>query len=319
MGSLDLPNQTDESDRTRPARDANATRLRAGELPDPGERGRVYEAARAHFSAEPADESGHGAESNQPPDAVGQRGYRDEVPRFLETWAKIDKRWSAIRDPTTALSSDAPESHHKDGGYSSSTELRKETIEVLSEAHETERGLSADAQVVEQENGYGGSLAGFEHRLKGEDRLRDKIVERMEAEPGMTASEALHEVADAVRYTYCFEPENYTSGYHDIKGRFESRGHEMYFSNNYWTNPEYKGINTRWITQEGQRFEIQLHTPDSFHAKHCVTHVAYERIRDPTISDKERGELKDFQKEVSSWIQVPDGAADIPNYRKEGF
>jgi hypothetical protein len=41
--------------------------------------------------------------------------------------------------------------------------------------------------------------------------------------------------------------------------------------------------------------------------------------RDPTISNKERGELKEFQKEVSSWIQVPDGAADIPNYRKEGF
>lgn len=50
-----------------------------------------------------------------------------------------------------------------------------------------------------------------------------------------------------------------------------------------------------------------------------MTHIAYERIRDPTISDKERGELKEFQKEVSSWIQVPDGAADIPNYRKEGF
>jgi hypothetical protein len=93
----------------------------------------------------------------------------------------------------------------------------------------------------------------------------------------------------------------------------------MYFSNNYWTNPEYKGINTRWVIRDGQRFEVQLHTPDSFHAKHQMTHIAYERIRDPTTSDKERGELREFQREVSSWIEVPDGATEIPNYRKEGF
>ena len=26
-----------------------------------------------------------------------------------------------------------------------------------------------------------------------------------------------------------------------------------------------------------------------------------------------------FQREVSSWIQIPDGAADILDYKKEGF
>ena len=45
----------------------------------------------------------------------------------------------------------------------------------------------------------------------------------------------------------------------------------MYYSKNYWADPEYKGINTRWLTAEGQRFEVQFHTPDSFHAKHDVT------------------------------------------------
>src|SRR6516162_11062269 len=64
------------------------------------------------------------------------------------------------------------------------------------------------------------------------------------------------------------------------EGTVESRGHEMYYSKNYWADPEYKGINTRWVTPEGQRFEVQFHTPDSFHAKHQVTHLAYERIRD---------------------------------------
>jgi hypothetical protein len=319
MGSLDLPSQTDEPDRAKPARDASASRPPAGELPDPDERSRVYEATRAYFSAGAADEAGQGAESSQQADAVGQRGYPDEVPRFLEMLAEIEKRWSTMRQPAARLSSDAPGSHHKEGGFSSSAEVHKETIEVVSHVREVERGLSADVQAVEQENGYGGSLAGFEHRFKGEGRLREKVAEKIEAEPGMTASEALHEVADAIRYTYCFEPENYTRGYYDIKERLESRGYEMYLSNNYWTNPEYKGINTRWVIRDGQRFEVQLHTPDSFHAKHHMTHIAYERIRDPTTSDEERGELREFQREVSSWIEVPDGATEIPNYRKEGF
>jgi hypothetical protein len=93
----------------------------------------------------------------------------------------------------------------------------------------------------------------------------------------------------------------------------------MYYCKNWWTNPEYKGINTRWITAEGQRFEVQFHTPESFHAKHHVTHLAYERIRNLAPRRPEVRELHAFQKAVSSWVPVPDGAADIPDYKKDGF
>ena len=54
--------------------------------------------------------------------------------------------------------------------------------------------------------------------------------------------------------------------------RLDSFGHEMYLSKNSWGSQEYKGINTRWVTQEGQRFEVQFHTPESFHAKQNITH-----------------------------------------------
>ena len=103
---------------------------------------------------------------------------------------------------------------------------------------------------------------------RGEDRLKEKIAEQLAAEEDQSAAEVHSRIPDVIRYTYCFKSENYTRGYHDIKDRFESRGHEIYYSKNYWTNPEYKGINTRWVTPEGQRFEVQFHTPDSFHAKH---------------------------------------------------
>jgi hypothetical protein len=113
--------------------------------------------------------------------------------------------------------------------------------------------------------------------------------------------------------------ERYTKGYFDIKERLESLGYEMYQSKNSWDAAEYKGVNTRWVTQEGQCFEVQFHTPESFHAKQCVTHDAYERIRNPLTSAEERRELEVFQCEVSSWIQSPEDADNIPDFKKKGF
>ena len=93
----------------------------------------------------------------------------------------------------------------------------------------------------------------------------------------------------------------------------------MIYSKNHWRDdPEYKGINTRWVTPEGQRFEVQFHTAESFHAKQQVTHKSYERIRNPLTQDEERRELEAFQREVCSWITVPEGVRDIPDYHRKG-
>jgi hypothetical protein len=182
-----------------------------------------------------------------------------------------------------------------------------------------EAGLSADVQRIERENTSGGHLEGFEFRLKGEDRLMEKVAEQVKFEPGIPAREALREIPDAIRYTFCLQPDRYVEGYYDIKARIESSSYEMYYSKNWWGNSEYKGINTRWVTRDGQRYEVQFHTPESFHAKHHVTHDAYERIRSPRTSRAELSELHAFQREVSSSIPVPDGATEIPDYGKEGF
>jgi hypothetical protein len=321
VGSLDLPDQPDEAGQAEKARRGGADRPRHGfrEMSDPDERGRVYDAMRAHCAdPQTTKQAEGGPESGQPPDVTGQRGYRDEVSRFREIWAKHEERWPAMARSAEDRSSDSPRPHDKDGNVPSDQERRAEN-DAVGRVREAEGKLSADMRAIEEENKYGGWLAGFEFRLKGEDRLKEKIAERREGESDKSPTEILRKIADVIRYTYCFQPGDYTRGYYDIKERLESRGHEMYHSRNYWTDPEYKGINTRWVTSDGQRFEVQLHTPDSFHAKHDMTHEAYKRIRNPATSRAERSELHAFQCEVSSRIQVPDGVADIPDYQKEGF
>jgi hypothetical protein len=270
-------------------------------MPDPDERGRAYEATRANISA-PEQPS-----PNRQPEGTGERAYRDEVPRFQEMRAGHEKRWPTAERPAV--------------DRSGNPELHADAADAIVRVREAERRVSEDTQAIEQDNKekYGGWLEGFKHRLKEEESLKEKIAAKLEVERGMTVARALREVGDAIRYTYCFQSESYTRGYYDVKVRFESRGHEMYYSQNHWTDSEYKGINTRWVTPQGQRFEVQFHTPESYHLKEYVTHWAYERIRDSAASDEEREELKAFQREVSSWIRIPDGATDIPDYRKEGF
>jgi hypothetical protein len=125
---------------------------------------------------------------------------------------------------------------------------------------------------------------------------------------------------DAIRFTFCFEAANYWDGYLEIKRRLEACGNKMVYSRNHWRDDlEYKGINTRWIASDGQRYEVQFHTAESFHAKQQVTHRSYERLRNPLTPAQERSELRSLQRDVSSQIIAPKGAANISDYREEGF
>jgi hypothetical protein len=313
MTQMELPSEPEESGRPEQA-NAGIERLspKSRELPDPDERGRVYAATRARAEAEAAEQ----------PQEVSEPGtYWNEVPRFQRMWADHEGRWPKDRQPGATMDEaiDPPGSHRSKGGFDLSQERQAETADAISRVREAESAISADAQTAEKENTCGGWLEGFKFRLKGHDRLQEKVADKLRDQPDSLPADVVQRIPDTIRYTFCLEPIKYTSGYYDIKQRLEEHGYEMYYSKNWWTNSEYKGINTRWVTAEGHRFEVQFHTPESFHAKQDVSHEAYERLRNTLTSKPERRELHLFQQEVSSWIQVPDSATDIPDYKKEGF
>lgn len=231
------------------------------------------------------------------------RYYWTEVPRFLTMWREHVTQWPGVgRDQA---------------GSPLDPELRAKAVESIKIVPDAEPPISGNIERVEAENTNHGWLEGFDFRLKGQDRLMEKIADKLAAEPERAPMDAVREIPDAIRYTFCFDRDVYTQGYWDVKGRLEGCGYEMYHCKNWWTSPEYKGVNTRWITPEGQRFEVQFHTRESFHAKHQVTHQAYERGRSPLTGRAELAEIENFQREVSSWIPVPDRVERIPDYKKE--
>ena len=162
-----------------------------------------------------------------------------EVPSFLSLWRDHVGRWPWIN------------------------RLDNRTInpEQQAAAADSMRGLfQAEPSISDNVRAIGAHdrrswLEGFDFRMKSEGRIMEKVSEALEtSSPDATVREIAQQIPDAIRYTFCLRPDDYTAGCRDIKERLESCGYEMYYSKNSWADPEYKGINTRWVTPEGQRF-----------------------------------------------------------------
>jgi hypothetical protein len=161
----------------------------------------------------------------------------------------------------------------------------------------------------------GRRLAGLEHMLKGEDRLKEKLADELVA-PGLSVKEALAKVSDAVRYTFTYSPQRYADGIRADVARLKAEGFELIKLKNLWGDEQYKGINSQWRRPAtALRFEVQFHTEESLDAKQ-LTHGAYERIR-ATVTLSERAELKNFQRQVNAFLVMPENADEIKDYTEK--
>jgi hypothetical protein len=198
-----------------------------------------------------------------------------------------------------------------------SPERNAEADEQIAAMHSHEKEITETLKRLEQDNAYGGNLAGLEHCLKGEHRIKEKIYDQVSKLAGISIADAAGSVWDGVRYTFEFDRDAYVLGHNDITARLESAGyHLMQRANNWPANPAYKGINTRWLAPGGAKFELQFHTPESLDAKQNRTHEAYDRFRSPTVSAAEGRDLHAYQVYVSAAIPWPPGADAVPDYKE---
>jgi hypothetical protein len=156
-------------------------------------------------------------------------------------------------------------------------------------------------------------LAGLEHMVKGEDRLKEKIADELFGKD-KTVRDALNEVPDAVRFTLSYDHGRYAEGVLADVDRLKAEGFELIKLKNLWPDNQYKGINSQWRRPEtGSRFEMQFHTPESLEAKE-LTHQAYERIRGSDAAPAERREARAFQRQVNALLPTPPGTDRVKNY-----
>jgi hypothetical protein len=238
-----------------------------------------------------------------------------ELSRWM--WTEYRRRWPPEERPPVDRSGDPPGSWRAEGDrfFDRPVNQRIEGACDRVEEREQER-ISPTLRDTESQD-QDRHLIGFEHRLKGSDRIKEKVYDVIE-EFNFSPEEAVSLVPDAIRYTLQYDEARYTQGVRMDIARLKDKGFELDKLKNSWSDEQYKGINSQWIDEDtGQRFEVQFHTRISFEAKQ-LTHGAYERLRTHQADEFEELVLEAFQKKVTAEVPVPLGAADIPDYPKRG-
>jgi hypothetical protein len=245
------------------------------------------------------------------------RSWWQVLPHLKEQWERHQERWPQDQHPPVDRSKDEPGSWRGDNDQYLNAEESMVAGHAMERIRLVEEKVSATLHEIRAEV-PDCELAGLKFRLKGEERFKEKVSDELRSKPDRSIAEITERMPDAIRYTFQLDADRYVEGYWNLRRHLELSGSELVLSRNSWDSPDYKGVNTRWLSPDGQVFEVQFHTPESYQAKQ-LTHTAYERLRTGTAPGAERPELESFQQDVSARIAVPDGAMGIPDYRKKGY
>jgi len=232
-------------------------------------------------------------------------------------WAEYQRRWPPGERTPADKSEDPPGSWRGDGNrvlYPADNARVESACDRIAEREEEKISPALRATESQDPDQH---LIGFDDRLKGRDRIKEKVSAFIN-DLNITPDEAVSLVHDAIRYTFQYKETSYTQGVRTDIERLKERGFELHKLKNSWTDEQYKGINSQWIEPDtGQQFEVQFHTRISFEAKQ-LTHGAYERLRTQQADSFEELVLEAFQKKVTAEVPVPPGVDSIPDYPERG-
>ncbi|MPW25958.1 hypothetical protein GC105_09160 [Alkalibaculum sp. M08DMB] len=144
--------------------------------------------------------------------------------------------------------------------------------------------------------------AGLEYKIKSKESYLRKI--KSNYIPGGTE----YEVKDILRYTYISPSSSLSEKTLSSIVEYNKKVYNTIEIKNYWlddTNP-YNGINTTLTAPNGQKFEMQYHTPESFELKDGKMHDLYEKSR--LIEDRVSPEyikLRNEMFDLSDGLTVP--------------
>jgi len=250
--------------------------------------------------------------------AADRAAWADALPRLRAAWddhkERYPERTRAV--PRTAADGSWTAGEHRRLNPEQNAEATKAHADLADEAGQHILPALRRLEAADPDR----QLAGLEHMVKGEDRLKEKLADAWSGRPGLSAREVLSMIPDAVRSTLTYRSERYADGVLTDIDRLKAEGFELLKLKNLWHADQYKGVNSQWLRPgTGTRFEMQFHTPESLEAKE-LTHEAYERIRsnaalpvDEQDLDEDR-DLENFQRHVNAQVAIPPGTGRIKDF-----
>ncbi len=188
------------------------------------------------------------------------------------------------------------------GIYLGKNKFKFKAEELISRLSKIETKVTQDLKNLAKANG--GKMEGLEFRLKTPESLERKL-----------ASDGINEpMNDVLRYTIIID-DDLAKGTSAILKGLESKGYQtVKIKNTFQKGQIYKGINTNVKTPDGNIFEIQYHTSESFNVKQNINHSLYEEYR---LLDKTSQEAINLEKrmiENSNTIKLPQNINKIKSY-----
>lgn len=156
------------------------------------------------------------------------------------------------------------------------------------------------------------TLKGYKFRLKTEQSYSRKVESTM-LENNISEEQAIKDMNDVIRYTLVSSPKDLVKNFYKTKKLFDADSYKLLRVKNSWTNENmaYKGVNCVFQSPNGEKFEVQFHTPESFSVKQNELHKMYEEQRLLTTSAARRAELENMMLEISKTLEVPKDIEEI--------
>ncbi len=186
------------------------------------------------------------------------------------------------------------------GGGISALTPGKAAQQVYEKATRLEPQITKQVQDLATANGA--ELIGLKNRLKTVESLERKIGDKARDEFGGDNEAAAADIGDSIRYTMQLDEQNYAGG---VKNTIDVLNQEGYKTNvkNYWQeNNIYKGVNVTVTSPDGQKFELQFHTPGSYSLKETKNNDLYQIHRLSTTPLATKYELE--QQMANNWLDV---------------
>lgn len=239
-------------------------------------------------------------------------------PQKAETFERMIKNKSSDKKQhklyKEVLGKEAPKSlkEFKDLKYNNNEKYKTlkadyRKINYYNKVIANEPAITSDLKQVS--NSTGVELVGLDFRLKSkESYLRKVNTDSDNSLDLQVVKDTIENTNDIIRYTYQVPHEELVDRYFEVNKCLHEKGYEQIKLKNTWTiksNP-YKGVNCNYVSLNGQKFEIQYHTPESFELKNGELHNLYEGWR--IIKDKSSKEairISEKMSELSNKLIYP--------------
>ena len=192
---------------------------------------------------------------------------------------------------------------------------KDQNVDALSKMSDVERNAYSD--IIAKEPAItndvksvaelsGGELQGLEHRLKTPSSVYEKLHERGE-------DVTMGELNDVIRYTEIHSQDSLANGTNLSLNEYATKGYSVDKVKNSWLDEDatYRGINATLTSPDGQSFEVQYHTQESFDLKNGELHTLYEERRKLPDDSERAVEVDAMMRDMSSKLTVPSNIESV--------